>query len=234
MLNTLIKLAAQLMPSGRAFKMPKGDFMETLFKSLARSEERFWNDAQAIRNSMLPDNDGFTAEDATDWERRLGLISNSSVPLADRKAAILRKIKHPGTIRPRQSHKYIQLQLRLANFDVYVYENRFPSGGGYITKTPEEIIGSIASDDVQHASNIYHGMVQHGGTNYAIVANHIEDWRDMNFQVGSNYRSTFFIAGATVDTMAEVPLNRKNEFRQLILTLKPQQTIAYLFVNFTS
>lgn len=45
-------------------------------------------------------------------------------------------------------------------------------------------------------------------------------------------RSTFFIHGVTFPGEADVPLSRKDEFRQLILKLKPCQTVAYLQVNY--
>src|SRR5690606_32537660 len=107
---------------------------------------RAYADALKIQDAQLPDNDGFTADDATDWERRLGMIYSPLVPLADRKLAILRKMNHPGTIKARQNWLYVEGQLRAAGFDVYVHENRFDDGmGGYDTKTPVELSGGSAS-----------------------------------------------------------------------------------------
>lgn len=45
-------------------------------------------------------------------------------------------------------------------------------------------------------------------------------------------RATFFIGSDTLFNPVNVPLSRKDEFRQLILKLKPAQTIAWLFVNY--
>lgn len=124
------KLTQRLMPTGRAFKGPKNGWMDTLNRALSISEARAYDDALATFNSILPDNNNFTADDATDWERRLGIVQSPGVPLADRKAAILRKYNHPGTVKPRQSRLYIEGQLRAAGFDVYVYQNRTPYSGG--------------------------------------------------------------------------------------------------------
>jgi hypothetical protein len=65
------------------------------------------------------------------------------------------------------------------------------------------------------------------------VANYIDELEDEDFSIGSNYRSTFYIAGSTITTFATLDIARKNEFRQLVLQLKPAQTVAFLFINFT-
>jgi len=42
-----------------------------------------------------------------------------------------------------------------------------------------------------------------------------------------------FVGGVTVGSFANVPLARKNEFRQLILKSKPLHAVGYLFINYT-
>jgi hypothetical protein len=197
---------------------------------LSISEAKADDDARAIMDSLLPDNDNFTASDATDWERRLRLITKESVSLSDRKLAITRKMNHPGTVPARSSYRFIQKQLRDAGFDVYVYENRFWDGSEYVTMTPEEITGDVPPE-VQHADG-QHGDFQHGDGIWNIVANYIDESLDFSFNIGENLRFTFFISGPLIDTYADVDEDRKNEFRQLILKVKPTNTVAYLFVNY--
>ncbi len=228
----IVSLTRQLYPTGRAFKMPKNGYLEKLHNALAESEAQAYADAVSILSSMLPDNDGFTADDATDWERRLGLITNESVSLANRKLAIIRKINHPGTIPARQNYLYLQGQLRAAGFDVYVYENRFPDGGGgYETHNPLTVSGGMGSVAFQHG-DWQHGDIQHGAGFGNIVANYIEEDRDFIFNIGDNLKSTFFIGGTPIGTFANVEAIRKDEFRQLILKIKPVQTVAFLLINY--
>lgn len=228
--DKIISLTRQLYPTGRAFKMANDSYLESLHRSLGFSEDDAYVAALSTLNSLLPDNNNFTESDATDWERRLGMITNSSIPLEDRKLAIARKMAFPGKVPARQNYLFLEGQLRAAGFDVRVYENRFDDGAyGYITKYPDEIIGTI--DQNQHG-DFQHGDAQHGGFYSNLVANSIYEDVDADFNVGDNLRSTFFIAGDTVDTFANVDENRKLEFRQLILRLKPVQTVAYLFVNY--
>jgi len=231
--DKITQLTKQLYPKGRAFNMPVDSIFEKLHAAITLSEARAYNDSIATLNVILPDNMNFTADDATRWEERLGLITNTSVSLADRKLAIIRKINHPGTIPARQNWLYLQEQLQAAGFDVYVYENIFAG----TTMTPTDILGAAIVGIAEHDPNLEHGQAEHGsietGSVYEdCVANYIDELLDAWFDVGANLRNTFFIAGPYIDQFADVELIRKEEFRQLILKIKPVQTVGFLFINY--
>lgn len=231
-LEKIFSFTKQLYPTGRAFKMPVSGVLEKLHKGLAVSENQALEDAKSILDSALPDNDNFSEQDASDWERRLGLVNSIGVALADRKLAIIRKMNHPGTVPARQNYRYLEGQLRAAGFEVYVYENRFPDGfGGYVTQSPGAVSGGSGVVSYQHG-DYQHGDIQHGGAFVNIVAFDVNEAEDFLFDIGSNLRSTFFIGGAPIGTFANVDIERKNEFRQLILKTKPVQTVGYLFINY--
>lgn len=230
--DRIMTLTRQLFPKGRAFKMPFLSDFENMMQGLALSEERAYNDALSIFDNMFPDNGNFTSEDATDWERRLGMVQNPNADLEDRKLAIKRKRNHPGTIKSRQHYLYVQGQLQEAGFNVFVHENRFDDGlGGLETRTPFDVSG-VTGTVVQHGE-VQHGDTQHGTGIQDKVVNYIDESIDRSFNIGANLRSTFFIGGDPVGTYTDVPLVRKDEFRQLILKLKPCQTVAFLFINYT-
>lgn len=229
--DKIVKLSKQLYPTGRAWKMPPlGDF-EKLTRALAASEARAYADAFTVLNVVLPDNDNFTLADAQVWYRRLGLIFGSGTSLEDAKAAIIRKMNYPGTIKPRQNYRYIQAALQAANFSVYVYENRFPSGGTYVTQSPFDVIPGGQRIGRQ-LGNFQLGRFQLGGGFANIVANQLEESEAYTFSIGGNLRNTFFISGAVLGTPANVETVRKKEFRELILKLKPAQTVAFLDINY--
>lgn len=226
-------LTKQLYPTGRAFKMPKDSIFQKLHDGLAESEKRAYDDAVSILDSTIPDNNNFSEDDATDWERRLGLITSSGVSLANRKLAILRKYNHPGDIRARQYYLFLQKQLRDAGFDVYVHENRFPYGDGtYYTLSPLNIDPGYPIVANQYSPFVQYGQTQYGGSLGNKVVNHISESLDNAFVIGSNFRQTFFVGGPYLGDYANVPLNRKDEFRQLILRTKPVQTVGFLFINY--
>ena len=232
----IMALTRQLYPTGRAFKMGPGSWLEKLHHALSLSEAKAYNDALSLLNGILPDNPNFTEDDAATWEVRLGMIDGTGTPLADRKLAIRRKYNHPGDIKARQHYLYVQGQLRAAGFDVYVHENRFDDGAyGYETRSPIEIAGYGAALGTQHATSVQHGgNTQHGGVWGQQVVNSINNADDAGFNAGTHLRNTFFIGGADLSSPATayayVPANREREFRKLILTLKPVHAVAYLFI----
>lgn len=229
--DTILSLTKQLYPKGRAFWMPKDGFFEKMHVGLAVSQARAYQDALSTLDSILPDNDNFTEEDATQWERRLGLVSNPDVALSDRKLAITQKIAHPGFIYGRQHYLFLQRELRAAGFDVYVFENRFPDyPSGYKTMTPEEVTGG-AFFNFQYG-DIEYGELEYNTVVYPIIANSIDEEVDKSFNLG-NFRSSFFICGPVVGDYAEIPLARKLEFRQLVLRVKSAHMAAIVFVNYT-
>ena len=87
------------------------------------------------------------------------------------------------------------------------------------------------STQFQHGDG-QHGDDQHGGGFSQFIANSLDQEQDANFSEGSNLRSTFFIGGATPGLFANVDSEREKEFRQLVLRVKPVQTVAYLFINY--
>ena len=234
--DRIFRLLRLLYPRGRAFKLPYLGTFWKLTDALSLSIARAASDGVSILDSIIPDNSNFTAQDATDWERRLGMITNSSVSLADRKLAIYRKMAHPGSQAARQHYLFIEYQLRLAGFDVRLYENRFLVGSPAVmeTKTPTEILGIPVGlaiyGDVGYGDTAYgSGWIDEGIT---IIANNLEAVRDATFDFGANYRSTFYIAGSTTTTFADVSADRETEFRELVLKLKPAQTVGIAFVNY--
>lgn len=225
-------LTARLFPRGRAFRTFFGSLKNKVFRALSKSEERAYNDSVSTLFSILPDNDNFTEDDATQWERRLGLITNQNTSLSDRKLAIARKINHPGTIPARQSGDYLEQQLRSAGFDVYVYRNDN-------LDSPADIVGPENTGIAEHSPNVEHmetgsehGSTETGSLYFDMIVNTIDSDIDQFFNVGDSLRSSFYIGGAPFGTYAAIPASRELEFRQLVLKVKPVQTVGFLFVNY--
>jgi len=227
----ILSLTKQLYPTGRAFKMPKDGWLESLHYALSLSENRAYNDAVALLYAILPDNAEFTEDDAYDWERRLGMITGLGVSLEDRKKAIKRKINHPGNIPARQHYLYIQGQLQAAGFDVYIHENRFFEDGDWVYKTPDEI-AYFSLTSTQHGGDTQHGNgVQHGSFGFDVIAN--KSTPNETFAVGDNgLWATFFIGGEQLGVNATVQSSRLQEFKELVLKLKPAHTVAYTFISY--
>lgn len=214
-------LTKRLFPTGYAHKTISGGVKDKLIEGLAVSEQEVLDGADSILNSMLPDNNDFTTDDATRLEEYYGIITNSSVSLADRKDAIIRKMNHPGDILARQSADYIQGQLQLAGFNVYVHE----------TTDSIENLGyggtSVQAGDAQA------GETQFGHLLYNDkIVNSLDPDVDMVFMEDSLNRVTFVISGINTGTQGVIDANRRTEFRQLVLKLKPATTVCYAYINY--
>lgn len=249
-LTKIVNLTRMFYPTGRAYNTHSDSNIMKLHSGLSISENQAVSDSLATLDVILPDNDNFTADDASRWEQRLGLITNTAVSLADRKLAILRKMNHPGTILARQSAGYLQDQLQLAGFNVYVHEN--PNGlsivqllgyGGFYAQLGDGQLGDFQLGDVySYYSNLIHviqlGDGQLGGYQLnqpffnGLIANHIDESLDANFNIGLSNSATFVVGGPTLGSFANVDVNRKDELRQLILKIKPVQTVGFLFTNY--
>jgi hypothetical protein len=225
--SDIVALTRQLLPTGRAFNFPVGGMSDKYFTALATVEAEMLGRCVGVLDSILPDNPNFTEDDANDWAIRLGIYFTPGTTFADKKKAILRKYAHPGTIKARQNWRYLQAQLRAAGFDVYVHEN--PDA-----LSPYDVITEIPGTGLFHYTGSYHGEdVYHGDDVLYKVANSIYDSVDALFEVpDADYSSTLFIGGETLGSFATVDDDRRLEFRQLILTLKPAHLVAFLFINF--
>jgi uncharacterized protein YmfQ (DUF2313 family) len=224
-LEKISKLTKNLYPNGRAFGLFDGAVLSEFNEAIAQKESEVYQDALSILDSALPDNENFTSDDAEDWERRLGLITNDLVSLEDRKLAIARKMNFPGNVNARQASSWIEYQLRLAGFDVFVHEN-------FNGTDPGDLFAGDFVDNIEHGT-FDHGEFEHGGLYNNICANSINAEDDYYFDWGSNLKCSFFVCGENIGDIANVDADREQEFRQIILKTKPVQTIAFLMVNYT-
>ena len=210
--------------------MSEKSILKRSHSALGESEVRAINSATEILFTILPDNDNFTVQDAQRWEQRLGLISNDAVNLEDRKLAIIRKMNHPGDIPARQSADYMEQQLRAAGFDVYVFQN--VNG-----LTPADILGTAETEIWETSEGCEHGAIEHGTTTGGsiwrdAVANFVKAEDDEFFNVGDDLFYLFYIGGETLGDFASIPAARRDEFRQLVLKVKPVHTVGLLFINY--
>jgi uncharacterized protein YmfQ (DUF2313 family) len=202
----ILKLTKKLLPTGRAWKVPVNGVFEKLIKGLAASEVRAFNFAMSTLDRILPDNANFTAQDASEWERRLGLpIQPGYLNLTTRMAIIERKLQYPGNFLNRQNYRYIEYQLQLAGFDVVVTENT----------DPLMVVGEILS----HGLDTEHSLdSEMGSIDVDLIAN--SAFEGELFDVATPL-DVFIISGSVSPALITT-------FRKLVLALKPANTVALL------
>jgi len=138
--NLLSNLAVQLYPTGRAFYMLKDSVMEKVHLAINVSFVRFLEDAKTTLDSCFPDNANFTEDDCNLWEYYFGMVTNTDLSVQVRREAIYRRMARGRSIPARQHILYIENQLQLAGFNVYLHENGFIEGGVRVFKKPQDIL----------------------------------------------------------------------------------------------
>jgi hypothetical protein len=232
------KLSKQLYPNSNAFNYVEGGILSRLIKALNLSYGRAYNGSASIYDSMIPHNSNFTSEDADILEANYGIYSTAGTSLADRKLAIRFKMGYPINDEPRCNHEYITASLQAAGFNVKVYENRFWVGSPATLETemPQTILGLPAAGEAMLGA-FQLGQVELAGkwidNGITLAVNYLEEAEDAMFAIGSNYRNTFYVADpSNIITFATIPISRRTEFRQLLLSLKPAQTVGLLFISY--
>jgi len=122
-------LTKQLFPTGRVWRINPGSIKEKFVNGLLASEIRAYNNAVSILDSSLPDNPNFTVDDASAWEKRLGLADGTGIPLNQRMDAIKVQLNWPGTNPAKAALDYIQDVLQAAGYNICVHENLFITPG---------------------------------------------------------------------------------------------------------
>lgn len=229
--KVLIELANELYPTGRAYSIKDGKTISKVHEAINVGFIRLVQDSFFTLDSTLPDNINFSLDDCNLWEYRLGIVSNPNLDIEIRKKAILRKMSFARNIKAGQNKSFIESQLQLAGFDVYVHENKFFEAGEWVYKTPSEILGNIGGN-TQYANNVKYGQgVQYGGSTAELIAN--LSTTSESFAIGTDRLwATFFIGAEVLGEYANVPSSRLKEFKELVLTLKPAHLVAFTFVNY--
>jgi hypothetical protein len=224
--DSLRDLSVQLYPTGRAWYKPENGNFQRFHDAINISLVRLIDEGKLLLDQTFPDNENFSKDDASLWEYRLGLITNNNLDLELRKAGIKRKLGHPNNVKSRQHKSFIEHQLQLSGFNVWVHENTIPY------RTPNEIL-LISSNDVQHEESTQHGLgLAHGGDSFSLIANSIEEIEDYSIGGAENLWATFFIGGENLGDSANVPSLRLREFKELVIKLKPANLVAITFINY--
>lgn len=260
--NDFVSSIKSLFPTGLFWSLNETSFIYKLFVGIGTFFSRAFSSIKEINGWMLPDNKLFSQSALEAWEVVFGIPINDSKSFDERYATISQRMSFPGEILARQSAVYIQNELQLSGFDVYVTYNRFPAsevepemGSEYLEmdsvysemngsesspnrferREPEagytELIANYLNPDLD--ANIFDAEISMDMDSDDSEMNsgnsEMSNFVDVNREV--QLRGTFFVHGATYPNLADIPAYRQDEFRELILKLKPAQLVGFLYIN---
>jgi hypothetical protein len=219
--SDIIKLIKQLFPTGIAFRLTFSSVFKKIMYSLGISHQIVATRALSIFDKLLMDNNNLVDADLTLWEQRLGLVvSPIGLSIDQRKSLILQAYIFPGTQIYRQNWRFIQWEIQQAGFtNLFVFENTIPI----------DVYNNNNFNLNSHRLGQY--RLNQQGIQYELVANSSNPSEIFDLGNSNNSKSCFFICGSTFGTFSTVPTFLHVILRQLILKLKPANTVAVLMIN---
>lgn len=235
----MLTLIIRLFPRAEAWRIAIGSWLRKLldgFASLPAAARIF---IDRVYEQLAPGS--VDAENLADWERQFG-INFPSASETDRRLAIAAKWAATGG----QSPQYIEDTLQAAGFNVYVHEWWVPPNEAPRTaRDPRDyanqpLIGQyqcIPDSETQHeCTDVPNGP-------------QCTEWlmNEVNYIVNDNltpiapppipsdpdrWRFFIYIGAETFPNFAEVSMFRRDEFRELLLTICPAQQWIVTLVDY--
>jgi hypothetical protein len=244
-----------LLPNGRAFRV----FFDTMHEKILDASQLeagrvklFLDD---IRDSGVPNGD-LPANALDEWETFLGIPMNTNLTTAERRERITGKYTAQGG----QGPDYIQDTMQAAGFPVYVVENipsTTPSVRAYTSRLggitlgettlgaytnrvdPRSVSGTlIAGPAIFESEKIYSaslGNMTLGETTLGAYVGTITQEVEYTIPaIPARYIYVWFLTGPNgLDDFVDIPLDRKQDFINQVLQIKPAHTWVIAQVNWT-
>lgn len=241
------RLLVHLLPRGVAWQVTVDKTLRRFLQGLTQAPA----DVRAFVDAAWLDIFPATTRSLADWERQFGLAGNGSD--SDRRLQYGAAWSAQGG----QSPRYLEDVVRAAGFDVHVYE-WWTSNTTPRTKrdprayTASPLIGTVqcgealaqcTANDAPPPDPLPSGVSLfdlYPECNRFLVNDpgylvNLDLTRSAPPPVpddSSRWPFFIYIAGATVDTRADVPAARREEFERLLLKLRPAQQWIVTFVNY--
>lgn len=235
----MIDMFKHLLPTGRAWTLTANKALREFFNALSPISDDVKTRADDTYSEWLPK----TTTSLTEWEAQFGLYSGKLTE-AQRRARLEAAWKNNGG----QSPAYIQEQLRLNGFDVYVHEwwepgTEAPVGVNEQTpaRNPLTVLNAQYAATVpgvdcgEHLAQCGEEFAECGNTagglvGYPLVNKFVYDSDDVGYTVpsDSDYWPYFmYVGGPNFGDIAEVSAIRRYEFEALLLKIRP----AHLWIG---
>lgn len=250
----ICKAFKMLFPSGKAFDFIANGNQDKINKSLCQEPENIKLYFDTIRDAGLPGK--IPSAFFSDWEDFLGIKNTGELTETQRSQKILAKYISIGG----QGKDYVKSILNHAGFDVYIYEN-LPSDGmrSYTSLMGASYMGDVLMGNYTSRIDprtLTDGTLLAGSPDYSLQRVYMATMGDMylgDTQMGGlgdfngdkiiateyaipstpeRYVFFWFIAGQNgLYDFVDIPIERKTDFEEMILQIKPAHTWCIAQIN---
>lgn len=217
----------KLLPSGRAWQFRSEKIFFVILSALADALDALKETYDKVRDSIFPEH--MDEEFIADWEKRFRL-PDAGLTVQERRDRLAAR----WTPKTGQTAEFLQDVLTESGFNVIVLKNEYIAQGS--------TLGDIIVGDYVLEGNTYAGQKRnYNPCDYAglpdtyVIINSLDDEGDLSDKCPLDYskwKYMFFIQGAgALGTLADIPQDRWIEFKELVMTHKPNDTWAIVFAN---
>lgn len=237
----MINLVRRLLPRSRAFRLAVGSTIERFFRGWASLPEAIRDDADLLVDDVRPDRTRLLVE----FEAQFGLSGRGTE--SERRMALAAAWKATGG----QSPRYLQDVLQAAGFEVWVHE--WWDGPDVAPRTPRDprlyvlpvLEGTVQCRDDSSPTQVCARADDAPGQPQA------NDWLAADPLYFNNLLGTpmkpppvpddpatwpyfVYVGGRFFPSHAQVPLERREEFRELLLRLFPADLWIVTLVDYVA
>lgn len=226
-----LRILQHLLPRSKAWTIVVDKILRQFFAGLAG----FFEDIKTFFDDRYDDHHPQRTQQLDLWEEQFGLVRGTNLTEQQRRDRLEAIWKAVG----RQDPRYIEDTLRGAGFDVYVHEWWVPGSNPPIVRDPNAYAIQTLVNKIKVRQDVHvqcgEALAQSGEPN-AQCGNILGSaFADKVYPVPSDpnvYPYFYYIGGQTFPNVATVPLDRKEEFEDLVLRIGPLQLWVGLLIHY--
>ncbi len=228
---SFFRMIQHLLPRAAAWRTTAAKTLRNFFEGLSGAPEDFRGFIDDVYGDVFPE----TTRELAQWEEQFGIVANPVE--ATRRLNLAAEWAAGGG----QSPRYIQDVLQTAGFDVYVHE--WPaSGPPWFPRDPRDytdlpLIGTVQCGEVLaqcgEATALCNGLLAND-PGYIVNDDLSGNAPPPVPDDPARWPYFLYVGGETFPDTATIPVERKAEFRRLVLKLKPTQQWLVLLVEYES
>lgn len=228
-MSLFLRIFQHLLPDAAPWRLTVQTTLRSFFEGLTGT----FSDARQFVDEIYEDLWPETTRALTEWENQYGLEPNPDE--ATRRLNLAAELAASGG----QSPSYIQGVLRTAGFDVYVHE-WWASGPPYVARDPHDYVADVLLGSIQCGEALAQCGEPLAECNNVLVSDPLYLVNEDLTQRApppipadeATWPYFWYVGAETFPVHAEVPEERKAEFKRLLMKLGPSHLWVVTLIDY--